>query len=93
MLLATAVKLGLAGRFFPLTIARHEGVTTGYRPVTDPRVTQTTGAVIRAFHPGVAGWSPRLPLTAWRLWRGGRMPFFPALKNLVAGALAYREIQ
>lgn len=91
MLLVTAVKLGLTGRFFPLTIARHEGVTTGYRPITDPRVAQTTGAIIKATHPGPAGWIPRMPLTAWRLWRGGRMSFFPALKHLVTGALAYRE--
>lgn len=89
MLLITAGRLGLRGRFFPVTIARHPGLTTGFRPIADPRVAQTTGALLRANNPRI-GWLPRIPLTAWRIWRSGRMPLLSAMRHLALGAYFYK---
>lgn len=70
-------------RFFPITIAEHEGLTTGYRPITDPAVAMAEGAYIRLAY-GLAGYS-RIPLFAWRAKRKGRMPFLWGLSHLTRG--------
>lgn len=90
MLLIDAGRLRLRGAFFPLTIARHPALTTGFRAVADPRVAQTTGAILRADNPRLR-WLPRIPLTAWRLWRAGRMPLLSAMRHLTIGAIAFTD--
>lgn len=81
----TARRMGLRMRFFPLTIARHPGLTTGSRAVTDPGVLRSSGAIIRLDYPATA--FMRIPLKAWRLMRQGKAPFFRSLVEMVRGAV------
>lgn len=84
ILAMTARNMGLNCRFFPITIATHPGVTTGFRRVTDPGVTRTKGAAITLEHP--VTFPLRLPLAAWRDSRAGRAAFLTSLRNLLTGA-------
>lgn len=84
ILAMTARNLGLNCRFFPVTVATHPGLTTGFRPVTDPGVTRTKGAAIALEHP--VSFLLRLPLAAWRDMRAGRAGFLTSLRNLFTGA-------
>lgn len=83
LMLQTLRLKGFKGRFFPLTITRHEGLSTGFRQITDPRVARAMGAIIGMLHP----WSGtlRLPLKALRMHRSGQMPLMSALLQLTAG--------
>lgn len=82
--LLTARKMGLNCRFFPIVITRHEGLTTGLRRMTDPKALAGTGAVISLLYPRT--FLLRIPLKAWRMWRGGQASFFKALGHGLRGA-------
>ena len=81
--LLTARRRGIACRFFPITIARHPGQSTGSRPVSDNRVLHGMGAVIRLSY-GLCS-LPRIVLKAWRMQRSGQCPLARALIGLFAG--------
>ncbi|MBD5343898.1 MAG: glycosyltransferase family 2 protein [Bacteroides sp.] len=81
----TARKHHVNMRFFPITITTHPGVTTGFRAIADSGVLLSSGAVIAKAFPFTA--VLRLPLTAWRIWRGGRNTFFKSLRLLLWGAV------
>lgn len=85
MLFRRAHACGLRRRFFPVTITRHDGPTTGQRPVTDPGVMRTTGALIHLDHPATS-WL-RIPLNAWRVKRAGRCCLLNALLWMAQGAV------
>lgn len=70
-------------RFFPITIAEHKGLSSGYRPITNPAVAMAEGAYIQLAY-GLAGYA-RIPLFAWRAKRKGRMPFLWGLWHLTRG--------
>lgn len=83
--LLTARRMGIVPRFIPTIICRHNGPTTGIRPMTDPAALRGTGACLALEYPLT---SPlRIPLKAWRGWRAGRMRLIPALWHMSAGAL------
>ena len=84
ILAMTARNMGLNCRFFPITIATHPGLTTGFRRVTDAGVTRTKGAAITLEHP--VTFLLRLPLAAWRDSRAGRAAFLASLRHLFTGA-------
>lgn len=84
-LLHRAMCEGLDVRFFPIVITRHRGLTTGLRPVTDPRALKATGAVIALNYP--LTWPLRVPLKAVRLARRGGTPLLRALRYGMAGTL------
>ncbi|MBD5228452.1 MAG: glycosyltransferase [Bacteroidales bacterium] len=76
-------RAGLRCRFFPITIVEHRGLSTGLRPITDPRTTMAEGAYIRLAY-GLTGY-PRIPLFAWRAYRSGRLPLLRGLYHLTRG--------
>lgn len=76
-------RAGLHCRFFPITIVEHHGLSTGLRPITDPRTAMAEGAYIRLAY-GLTGY-PRVPLFAWRAYRSRRTPLFHALLHLTRG--------
>lgn len=45
------VKAGLSGKFFPITVGFHPGLTTGGRDKAKPEFIQTKGAIISYMHP------------------------------------------
>lgn len=52
------LQAGLKGKFFPITIANHEALTTGSRLGADPEFIRTKGAVMRILFP--RSWPLRL---------------------------------
>lgn len=84
VMLLEARRRGLNCRFFPIVITRHEGLTTGLRRMTDPKALAGTGAVISLLYPRT--FLLRIPLKAWRMWRGGQASFFKALGHGLRGA-------
>lgn len=85
ILFRRAQAYGLRRRFFPVTITRHEGPTTGERRVTDPGVLRSTGALIHLDHPATS-WL-RIPLNAWRVKRAGRCGLLKAVLWMAQGAV------
>lgn len=79
--LLMARKAGLKGRFFPITIVRHPGVSTGVRLQQRPGVLRAYGAYIVYAYPYTS--ILRLPLKAWRT--SGR--FVVNCRYIVSGAL------
>ncbi|MBQ9077038.1 MAG: glycosyltransferase [Muribaculaceae bacterium] len=73
---------GLKGRFFPVTITRHRGLSTGSRKLA-PGVLMANGAYFAIVYPfsGIL----RLPLFAWRNYRKGLVKLFPAMRHLLKG--------
>lgn len=90
MFFLTLRKLGLRGRFFPITVAHHKGLSTGFRKITEPRVAEGMGTVIGMTYPVSA--ILRIPLKAWRLQRHDRMAFPKALFHLYRGWLRHFPI-
>lgn len=74
---------GLHCRYYPITIVRHNGPTTGHRAITDPNIAAAEGACTRLEY-GMAGF-PRIILFAWRAKRNGRMPLLWGLRHLARG--------
>lgn len=85
MLALTMLRKGMSGRFFPITICRHEGLTTGFRQNVSRTLAYGFGGVIGMMYP-VSG-ALRAPLKALRLSRAGRMRFFSALIAIGCGYL------
>ena len=81
--LLTARRRGVNCRYFPITIVTHPGLTTGLRPITNPKVLQGMGAVIRLTYGRTA--LPRIALKAWRMWRSGQCRPTAALCGLLRG--------
>lgn len=73
---------GLACRYFPVTVAHHEGLTTGLREMSEG-VLMGQGASFSVIYP-VSGLL-RLPLFAWRAYRRGQTRLFPAMWHLFRG--------
>lgn len=74
---------GFIGRFFPVTVTYHAGLTTGFRRITDNGVARAMGAVIGMAYPATG--ILRVPLKALRMHRSGQMSFPPALHSLAIG--------
>lgn len=76
-------RAGLRCRFFPITIVEHKGLSTGLRPIDNPRIAMAEGAYIRLAY-GLSGY-PRILLFAWRAMRKGRMPLLWGIYHLTRG--------
>lgn len=83
--LLDARRAGVRCRFFPVVITRHDGLSTGNRPITDRGVIMAEGAYIFKAY-GATG-ALRLPLYVWRNRRRGRLRFFWGLRWIVSGYL------
>lgn len=73
---------GLKCRYFPVTVAHHEGLSTGLRRLT-AGVLMGQGACFSVVYPGTG--LLRLPLFAWRACRRGQTRLFPAMCHLLRG--------
>ncbi len=83
MFLLTARHMGVKCRFFPIVITRHEGLSTGNRPIDNHYVLWAAGAFINYQYPLTS--LLRIPLKAWRLRRAGQAGFFYSLYNMLRG--------
>ena len=83
LFVADALKAGYSGRFFPIEIVTHHGLTTGCKPMTRG-VLEAQGACIGERYPW---WSalPRLGVVAWRHYRANRCHLVPAMLDLARG--------
>lgn len=83
VLVMTMLHRGMKGRFFPITICHHEGLTTGFRSEISDEIGFSFGAVIALMYPfsGIL----RGPLKAWRLNREKRMPLLRGLRTILSG--------
>lgn len=88
--LLQALREGVEARFFPLTVCHHPGLTTGYRSEMTPAALRASGAFI-VMEQGRWRALTRIPLKAWRLWRGRRTPFLIGLRYLSEGAIAIQR--
>ena len=79
----TLVRLGLRGRYEPLTVCRHPELSTGLRHIADPLVIRAMGVYIGVRYP-LSG-PLRIPLKAWRDNRAGRAAFLAGLRELSRG--------
>lgn len=79
----TLVRLGLRGRYEPLTVCRHPELSTGLRHIADPLVIRAMGVYIGVRYP-LSG-PLRIPLKAWRDSRAGRAAFLAGLRELSRG--------
>ncbi len=77
-----AMHRGLKGRFFPVTIARHNGASTGFRRMSKGFL-MAQGAYMSIAYPLTA--PLRIPLFAWRADRRRQTLFAPALRHLLKG--------
>ncbi len=73
---------GLKCRYFPVIVAHHEGVSTGFGKLSES-VLMGQGACFSVIYP-VSG-VLRLPLFAWRAYRRGQTRLFPAMWHLFRG--------
>ncbi|MDE7472267.1 MAG: glycosyltransferase [Muribaculaceae bacterium] len=84
-----AIRAGYRGRFFPIEIVLHHGLTTGYKPMTRG-VLEAQGAHIGERYPW---WSalPRIGVVSWRHYRAQRYSLLPAMLALASGWRAGRR--
>ena len=75
---------GLKGKFFPITIANHEALTTGSRLGADPQFIRTKGSVMRILFPRT--WPLRLLTHALRNFRHPEIPTRLYIRSWLAGA-------
>lgn len=87
MFFLTLKKKGFVGRFFPVTITHHNGLSTGFRKITDPSTAEGMGTVIGLTYPFSA--PLRIPLKALRMGRSRQMPAIKALYRLTRGWLRH----
>lgn len=78
------LQAGLKGKFFPITIANHEAITTGSRLSTDPEFIRTKGAVMRILFPRT--WPLRLLTHALRNSRKHALPTSTYIRSWLNGA-------
>lgn len=83
VMLLTLRRLGLRGRFFPIDIAAHPTLTTGFRKISNPATARGMGAVIGMSYPATG--FPRVILKAIRMNRSGQMAITKSLGPLLAG--------
>lgn len=78
--------LGLSGKFFPVTIARHpHHFSTGERLNQPISVIRSRGLFRQIFYP--LSWPLRVPLDALRDHRSGRSSFFRSAIAMIQGAI------
>lgn len=82
MFLYEAIMSGVKARFFPITVTRHEGLTTGNRRLT-AEAARGSGVVIKQYYPFSA--PLRILLKAWRLYRADQYGFFAAVREMARG--------
>lgn len=82
--LLTARKSGVNVRFFPCTITTHNGLTTGFRKISDPAAFAGFGAIIALQYP--LTFLLRIPLKSYRLWRGGQAGPVKSFVGMMRGA-------
>lgn len=73
-------------RFFPITIGRHPGLSTGVRHRLADGTIRSRGVFTVIEYPFTA--FLRIPLAAWRIGRARQAGFFKALRLLISGALS-----
>lgn len=78
------LQAGMKGKFFPITIANHEALTTGSRLGADPQFIRTKGAVMRILFPRT--WPLRLLTHALRNARHPAIPTRLYIRSWLAGA-------
>ncbi len=85
MFVLSALRSGLCGRFFPVTIAEHPGVPTGEREIASAGVLRAQGAYIsQAFGLTIV---PRIVLKAWRSGHDTPVRFMRNLMYVTEGAI------
>lgn len=82
--LLDAIRLDMNCIFLPITITKHTEISTGQRQYTRPELAIATGCLIRGWYPW--SWPLRIPLKAYRLWRGGSRFWF-CLFNMLKGTM------
>ena len=83
--LQTAIRRGFDCRFFPITVCAHPHESTGTKGAFTRGNMLAFGCVIAMMYPLTA--VLRIPLKAFRIWRGGQAGFGAALGSMVRGAL------
>lgn len=79
----------MKGKFFPITIANHEALTTGSRLGADPEFIRTKGAVMRILFP--RSWPLRLLTHAIRNFRHPAIPTGLYIRSWLAGAKEIKD--
>lgn len=82
--IGSLLRSGLRGRFFPHTVARHEGDTTGVRNGGDPLFIATKGAVFRLLFPRT--WPLRMATHTLRAAVAAPRSALPMLRSWLRGA-------
>lgn len=86
LLLKKARINSLCCRFFPVTIARHKGPTTGVRQRLADGAIRARGVLTAVEYPLTS--ILRIPVVSLRIARAGQAGFLKALRLMTAGALA-----
>lgn len=90
MMVYGAIRRGVNCMFFPVTVARHHHDSTGCRQNPPDGVIMASGACIALMYPVSA--LLRIPLKAWRMFRGHGVGLFRGLKCLLKGAFESRGV-
>lgn len=86
-----ALALGMKGRFFPVTIVRHNHLTTGFRDACKRGVVMANGAYL--YVAKRHDWMMlRALLMAWRTWRKG-VPMLKSIRWVFGGILYASKIR
>lgn len=85
LFLMQATARGYNGKYFPITITTHTGVSTGERKITDQGTLRGHGACI-ALRRGWM-WPAAVIINAMRVSRAGRAGFLTALTGMAQGAI------
>lgn len=83
------LQAGLKGKFFPITIANHEALTTGSRLGADPEFIRTKGAVMRILFP--RSWPLRLLTHALSNTRHPDIPTGLYIRSWLTGAKEIKD--
>lgn len=84
-----ALTMGLKGRFFPITIVRHNHATTSVRECGERGLVMANAAYLHVAYRHDHMWL-RAVLMAWRVSRAGKLPFMKASKWVWEG-IAYAK--
>lgn len=89
MFVYTALRHGLRCRFFPIVVALHPGVSSGFRTADTPGSLTGPGAMIYMYHKHT--WPLRIVVNAWRAKHRCGGGFLQALQDMKNGALYARR--
>ncbi|MDE6536411.1 MAG: glycosyltransferase family 2 protein [Muribaculaceae bacterium] len=89
--LLSAIRRGIDCRFIPIKICEHPNESTGTKTSLTEGNLLGFGSIIALQYPYSA--TLRVPLKAWRLWRGGRAPLWKAFKFVARGAMMTRGLR